>query len=185
MPELADVAPEVVDRYRAHRLLVTDHHPITREPTIEVAHEALLREWPRLRAWIDEDRDLIRVRRAITLTANDWQTHGRDESILYRGPRLASAHDVAQHLALAEPERDFLAASDDLANREHLETEQRALTQAHQNRRLLRLLVATAAILVVALVFGAFAITQRNRADQQRRRAQAATASAQLDRAVA
>ena len=185
MDELATVAPAVIDRYRANRLLVTDHHPITREPTIEVAHEALLREWPRLRDWIDEDRDLIRVRRAITLTANDWEAHGRDESILYRGPRLASAHDVAQHMTLAEPERDFLAASDDLANREHLETEQRALTQARQNRTLRRLLVATAVILVVALVFGAFAITQRNRADQQRNRAQATSVSAELDRAIA
>ena len=71
--ELADVAPRVIDAYRANRLLVTDHHPITREPTVEVAHEALLREWPRLAGWIDEDRDTIRVRRSLTLAAHDWQ----------------------------------------------------------------------------------------------------------------
>ncbi len=185
MDELAGVPPEVVDRYRANRLLVTDHHPITREPTIEVAHEALLREWPRLRDWIDEDRDAIRVRRAITQAATDWDAHERDESILYRGPRLSAAHDVARQIRLAATEREFLVASDGLANRERAEAELRARTQARQNRRLRRSLVAVAVILVVALVFGGYAISQRNRADQQRNRARAATVSAELDRAIA
>ena len=64
--ELADIAPRVIEEYRSNRLIVTDHHPVTREPTVEVAHEALLREWPRLAGWIDGDRDTIRVRRSLT-----------------------------------------------------------------------------------------------------------------------
>ena len=126
--ELATVAPAVIDRYLTNRLLVSDHHPITREPTIEVAHEALLREWPRLREWIDEDRDSIRMRRLITQTANEWQDAGRDESILYRGPRLAAADDVARQMPLTSSEREFLTSSHELADRERIETEARVTT---------------------------------------------------------
>ena len=96
--ELADVAAGVIEAYRANRLLVTDHHPVTREPTVEVAHEALLREWPRLADWIDEDRDAIRVRRALTLAAHEWQATPADESTLYRGTRLEAADHVARTL---------------------------------------------------------------------------------------
>ena len=123
--ELAGVDPAVIERLRINRLLVTDHHPITRVPTVEVAHEALLREWPRLRDWIDEDRDTIRVRRAITQAADDWVAHERDESILYRGPRLSAAHEVATRLPLAATERSFLEASDELADRERAQSELR------------------------------------------------------------
>ena len=63
----------MIDRYLANRLLVTDYHPVTREPTIEVAaDEALLREWPRLREWIDEDRDTIRLRRLDHADRDQW-----------------------------------------------------------------------------------------------------------------
>lgn len=176
--ELAGVPPEVIEQYRTNRLLVTDHHPITREPTVEVAHEALLREWPRLREWIDADRDTIRLRRLITQTTGEWEAAGRDESVLYRGPRLAAADDVARRMPLAAPEREFLAASHELADRERVETEQRAVTQARQNRRLRRALVATAVVLVVAIVFGALAVTQRSKANDNAARADANAATA-------
>ncbi len=185
MPEFADVAPEVVDRYRANRLLVLDHHPITREPTIEVAHEALLREWPRLREWIDEDRDAIRVRRMLAQSAADWEEHRRDESELYRGTRLAAADEVAAQLPLTVPEREFLGASRALADRERADAEQRAATQTRQNRRLRVLLTATALLLVVAVATGVVAFAQRSRADRQARQARAVSVSAEVDRAVA
>ena len=168
----------MIEQYRANRLLVTDHHPITREPTVEVAHEALLREWPRLREWIDADRDTIRMRRLITQTTGEWEAAGRDESVLYRGPRLAAADDVARRMPLAAPEREFLAAGHELADRERVETEQRAVTQARQNRRLRRRLAATAIVLVVAIVFGVFAVTQRSKANDNAARAEANAATA-------
>ncbi len=43
---------EVIDTFAAYRLLSLDHDPASRAPTIEVAHEALLREWERLRNWL-------------------------------------------------------------------------------------------------------------------------------------
>ncbi len=185
MPELADVSPEVVDRYRAHRLLVLDHHPITREPTIEVAHEALLREWPRLREWIDEDRDAIRVRRLLSQSAAEWEEHRRDESELYRGTRLAAADEVAAQLPLTSTEREFLGASRNLADRERADAEQRVATRIRQNRRLRGLLTATALLLVVAVVTGVVAFAQRGRADRKAQQAREVSVAAEVDRAVA
>ena len=52
----------ILQRFGTDRLLSFDRDPATREPTVEVAHEALLREWPRLREWIEADRDRLRVR---------------------------------------------------------------------------------------------------------------------------
>jgi WD40 repeat protein len=182
--ELAAVAPAVIDRYLQNRLLVTDHHPITREPTIEVAHEALLREWPRLRDWIDEDRDTIRMRRMITQAATEWSAADRDESTLYRGPRLAAATEVSHRIPLAVTEREFLAASHDLADRERRTDEERSAAQARQNQRLRQLLVATAGVLVIALAFGGYAINQRATANSNARHADAARAEA-LTRSLA
>ncbi len=176
--ELDGVASEVVDAYLANRLLVTDHHPITREPTIEVAHEALLREWPRLREWLDEDRDAIRVRRGIAVAAAEWREQGRDESTLYRGQRLVAADDVARTIVLAPPEREFLAASHELADRERAEAEALAVATGRQNRRLRRLLVAAAILVVVALVVGAFALVQRQDASSNADRATSAQEAA-------
>jgi DNA-binding SARP family transcriptional activator/WD40 repeat protein/tRNA A-37 threonylcarbamoyl transferase component Bud32/type II secretory pathway predicted ATPase ExeA len=183
--ELGSVTPAVIERYRANRLLVTDHHPVTRQPTAEVAHEALLREWPRLRDWVEEDRDAIRFHRSVTEAAHEWQRQGRDESGLYRGPRLAVADEIAARMTLGSDARDFLAASHELADRERDEADRRAAHQVRQNRRLRRLLAATVVVSVMALVFGGYAIGQRDRADRQRTQAQSATASAQLDRALA
>jgi serine/threonine protein kinase/DNA-binding SARP family transcriptional activator/WD40 repeat protein len=185
LPELADVATDVVDRYRANRLLVLDHHPITREPTIEVAHEALLREWPRLREWIDEDRDAIRIRRALTQAASEWSERGRDESELYRGTRLAAADEVAALAPLAAREREFIVASRELADRERAEAEQRVAHQARQNRRLRALLTAAAVLLAVAMLSASFAFVQRGNARDEARQSETAANRADVARLVA
>ena len=62
LSELAHVPDSVIDRLRrATGSLAFDRDPATREPTVEVAHEALLVRWPRLRAWIDDDRAVARA----------------------------------------------------------------------------------------------------------------------------
>jgi DNA-binding SARP family transcriptional activator/WD40 repeat protein/tRNA A-37 threonylcarbamoyl transferase component Bud32 len=169
--ELGSVDTGVIDAYLASRLLVSDRHPITREPTIEVAHEALLREWPRLRDWIDEDRDAIRFRRGIAVAASEWREQGRDDSALYRGRRLVAAEDVSHWMALPANEQEFLAASRRLADRERAESEARALATGRQNLHLRRLLVAASILVVVALVVGGFALVQRQRASSNAGRA--------------
>jgi DNA-binding SARP family transcriptional activator/WD40 repeat protein len=128
--------------------------------TLEVAHEALLREWPRLRGWLEEDAEGRRLHQRLINTARDWQAADRDAGELYRGARLASTLDwvVAGHEAdLNELERAFLAAS-------RAEAEAEGEHQRRTNRRLRALLAGLAAVLVVALVAGVVALNQRGEA---------------------
>ena len=66
----------------------------TGEDSVEVAHEALIREWPLLRGWLEEDREGLRVHRHLTDAAQEWQRLGREEGELYRGARLAAAAEA-------------------------------------------------------------------------------------------
>src|SRR4029450_10688681 len=95
------------------------------ERFLDVSHEALIRGWPRLRGWLDEDRAGLRLQRRITETAEEWQRSNRDDGFLYRGARLISAQEWrARHEAELNPlEREFLDAS--IALRHRLEEEER------------------------------------------------------------
>ncbi len=78
----------VLDRYVKYRLLTFDRDPETRIPTIEVAHEALIRTWKRLREWLDTNREAIRTQRRLTAAEQEWINAGREESFLAEGARL-------------------------------------------------------------------------------------------------
>ncbi len=129
------------------------------EGSVEVAHEALLREWPRLGEWIEEDTEGRRLRRHITQAATEWDAAGRDQGELYRGARLAAALDwTADHaLDVNELEREFVTES-----REASEKETRRVR--HTNRRLRGLLLGVAVLLAAAVAGGVFAVVQRGEA---------------------
>ena len=79
---------QVVEELAAARLLtVTDGH-------VEVAHEALFREWPRLRTWLVEDAAGRAVQRRLAVAASEWDADGREPSALWTGTRLASGLEV-------------------------------------------------------------------------------------------
>jgi WD40 repeat protein/class 3 adenylate cyclase/energy-coupling factor transporter ATP-binding protein EcfA2 len=135
------------------------------EQTVEVAHEALIREWPTLREWLDEDREGRLLHRRLTESAQEWEALGRDPGALFRGARLATTGDwaTAHDPELNQLEREFLTASRQASERE-------AERQRRTNRRLRALLIGMAVFLVVALVAGTLALIQRSHA----RNAQAA-----------
>ena len=54
-----------MQRLVGERLLVTSVNEGTGQPEAEVAHEALIQHWPRLRAWLDEDPELARLRQEL------------------------------------------------------------------------------------------------------------------------
>lgn len=85
----------------------------TERDAVEVAHEALIREWPTLRGWLEEDREALRVHRRLTEAAQEWETLGRNPGELYQGTRLAQALDWAatHETDLNMQERVFLDAS--------------------------------------------------------------------------
>ena len=82
LPIDGDAMESVIDSFGGHRLLSFDRDPDSRGPTIEVAHEALLREWGRLRGRIDGARDDVIMRRRLESEAGEWQRAGRDPSFL-------------------------------------------------------------------------------------------------------
>ena len=132
---------------------------------VEIAHEALLFAWPRLREWIDADRAGIRVQGQLGVAAHIWQDSGRDPGVLYRGGRLVSARewdaDPAYRGALSALEREFLDASVG-----HSLAEERAARR--RTRRLQRLVAALAALTVVAVLLSFFAFQQKQAATYQR-----------------
>ena len=93
LTENTDLMEEIIDQFALYRLLSLDHDPETRQPTVEVAHEAILREWDRLRVWLNESRDDIRQERAISRKAQEWQEHNFDTGSLLRGAPLKQAEE--------------------------------------------------------------------------------------------
>jgi WD40 repeat protein len=144
--ERDDHAAAALAALTASRLVTTG------EGAAEVAHEALLREWPRLRAWLEEDAESRRLHQHLIHAARDWQSAGRDPGELYRGARLASALDWATNhdAELNDVERAFL-------------DESRAASGRAQ-RRLRAGLVALAALLVLAVIAGLVALDERGKA---------------------
>src|SRR5262249_8340520 len=91
---------KIVEQFASQRtrLLVTGYDRAVR-PTVEVAHEALIRTWPRLRQWIDSNREKLSSRAAILQAKADWEQNGeRDDMLLHTGLPLERARTL-----LADP----------------------------------------------------------------------------------
>ena len=144
---------------------------------VEVAHEALLREWPRLRDWIEEDAQGRRLRRQLVLASMEWEQAGRDAAELYRGPRLAATLDwaAAREPELNDLERDFIDASRDASQRETRRVRR-------INRRLRVLLASVAVLLAAAVAGGVYALAQRGDARDAASRAEASDEAELLQR---
>lgn len=162
---------EVVDGWAQARLLTVDRDPRTRVPTVEIAHEALLREWPRLRSWIEEDREAIGALGRLREAAATWVELGRDPGALYRGARLEITLDDAglRHADLPPREQEFLRASSEARDRELREAAAAAARRNRDNRRLRIQRAGIAGALVVALIGGFIALDQRQQAESERR----------------
>ena len=99
--ELSPGMRAVADEFVAARLLVADRDPATREPTVEVAHEALLTRWSRLVGWVDEDRRWLAQLQHLSAAARAWDEAGRGDGELYRGVRLEAAIEALDRDARA------------------------------------------------------------------------------------
>ncbi|MGK5544617.1 nSTAND1 domain-containing NTPase [Streptomyces sp. URMC 127] len=153
----AGAALEVVEAFARARLLTVDAERVT------LAHEAVLRAWPRLHGWIEADAAALHGLQQLSAAAGQWEAEGHDPALLPRGSRLAAAREVAGHplAAVGRTERAFLDAAVALAAAEQ-ETERR------RARRLYRLLASLAVLLVLALAGGAAAVHQSLRAETER-----------------
>ncbi len=195
----------VVHALVAARLLTTSEDEATHGHMVEVSHEALIRGWPQLRSWIDEDRSGLRVQRRLTEAALEWQRLDRDESTLYRGARLATALEwQSQHAdSLNELESAFLDESA-LAQRREEEQEQerqrreleaakrlaeseRRQAEAERRRaRVARLFSLGLGVLAVCMVIATIVAIQRtNQAQSAEKAARASQALAEQRRSEA
>jgi WD40 repeat protein/class 3 adenylate cyclase len=153
---------EAIQEFGAWRLLSFDRDPRSGTPTIEVAHEALMREWGRFRRWIDSGREEVRLHRRLATAAREWEQADREPSYLLRGSNLAQFELLAGEstIALTEFEREFVEAST-AANELELARQRR------QNRRLRTLLTGAVGLLVLAVIAGALALASRSNAQHE------------------
>jgi WD40 repeat protein/class 3 adenylate cyclase len=144
------------------------------EGTAEVAHEVLIREWPTLRAWLEEDRAGIRLHRELGDAARRWETGSQEAGDLYRATRLGAAVEWAQvHPdALNATERAFLDAS-------VAESERERRAQLRTNRRLRVLLGGAGVLLAGAVIAGLLALRESGNARDAARAADARSLGAQ------
>lgn len=99
---------EVVDIFVKSRLLITD--TVSGDTTVEVSHEALLREWPRLANWLRQTREDIRLQQAISNDVEAWEQRARPKDRLYQGSQLKEARAWAKRSKPNEQEAAFLRA---------------------------------------------------------------------------
>jgi formylglycine-generating enzyme required for sulfatase activity len=165
--EEATIVEKVVDVMTHERLLTTTDEQAYGQ-IVSVSHEALIRGWPRLRNWIEENRAGLRVHRRLTESAQEWQRSNRDQGELLRGARLVEVVEWREtnETALNPLEREFVDASTALKLREEeLEKEQqrRELEAAQklaetakartQAERRVRLLIVGLILLVPFLLY--------------------------------
>ena len=117
-PSDAASMEQMVRTLAENRLITTSGNDLSPDSTVEVVHEALIRGWPAIRSWLDNDRAGIRMHRRLTERANEWaNSHSeqktRDASLLYRGRQLTDTADWVKKskVGLSESERSFLKAS--------------------------------------------------------------------------
>lgn len=139
----------VLERLARARLITLD------DGTVDLAHEALLTAWPRLRTWIDEDRERLRAQRHLTEAAHTWASLHRDPDSLYRGVRLAGAeeHFARRESELTSLEREFLDHSTGARYRE---------------RRRARTRFTLLSVLVVLSLVAGLVAWQQSRSSEQR-----------------
>lgn len=94
----------LVDALVSARLLTADQSP-SGERIISVAHEALLRHWPRLVSWVDNNRLFLDTRTRIASRISEWTEKNKsDDYLIPRGPNLSTAESIlAGHLSSLDP----------------------------------------------------------------------------------
>ncbi len=180
-----DLMDEMLDTYAAYRLLTLDHDPASRRPTVEIAHEAILREWERLRTWLNESRHDIRQQRMLSASAVEWSQAGRDPSYLLHGSRLEQMAGWAAEskLALTQAERSFLETSiaertrqenaEQERQRRELTTQRQLAEQQLRSANRLRYLVVGLTVFTgVAVLLALFAYSREQQAQEARSAAQ-------------
>jgi tetratricopeptide (TPR) repeat protein len=115
-----DAGRKVLDQLTQARLVTVSVASDPRQQMVEIAHEALVRRWPRLKQWLEEDREILVWRQRLGSIIQGWQQTGRDDGFLLRGSLLDEARLWLTRRSndLTPAEKDFINASLNLHRRE-------------------------------------------------------------------
>lgn len=158
---------------RRTRLLVTGAGGAKDEATVEVAHEALIRNWPTLRQWVDQNRDRLRARKAVLGLKTEWETNGQREDLLIPfGFQLERARELEKdpREVPVEDIRDFIKLSSEREARERqveINEAQERTRIAEEKKRLAFYLVGALAAGIIGA--GSLAIKASNEEETARR----------------
>ena len=180
LSDLPSETRDLVGHLVSQRLLVSDARD--GQTTVEVSHEAVLRNWRALAAWIEEERDALRTLGAVQAAAKEWRRHATapdslpgETWLVHRGERLANTETLLgrpdyRHL-LGDAGREYLASCRRSEDAEHAEAEKRVVRERKHLERQRRLQRRAAfALLLVALAvagFATFAVRQSRAASRQ------------------
>lgn len=174
----------VLDAFGDARLLTFDYDSTTHVPTVEVAHEALIRNWERLREWVRDAREDLRTLARLRLAAAEWLESGEEPSYLARGLRLQEYEQWVDHttLKLSAEEQRYLNSSIAEEAEQRAREAARKAEEARIARRaqgFQRITVGLGVMVAAALVTVVFSIAAFIRADNQ-----AATATVEQGQAL-
>ncbi len=108
-----DMLENVINAFSQHRLLTIDRDQATRSPTVEIAHEALIKAWEQLQQWIEQNRSALQKRQELRIEVDRWLNNQRDKSYLAVGSRLIEFEDLLENnlLALRDEEREYISSA--------------------------------------------------------------------------
>jgi WD40 repeat protein/transcriptional regulator with XRE-family HTH domain len=166
-------AGDLLDRFVRARLISTG------PGTAQLTHDALLTAWPRLRSWIDDSHEDLRIQRRVSEAARAWAQTARDDAALLRGGQLEAALEWAERegdpASLSPLNREFIAVSQD-------QQDIRRQAERRRTRRLHNLVSVLAALVLVAAGLAVYAFQQRHAASAAQSSAMAASHDAQRAR---
>ncbi|MFN8529769.1 MAG: protein kinase [Anaerolineae bacterium] len=180
----------VIDKLGRSRLVTFDRDPITHTPTVEVTHEAIIREWRQLREWLDDSRGDIRMERTLAVLAEEWLKSNFENSFLLRGVRLEQYEKWAEvtQIALTQDEYRFLQAGiEERLKRDAQAQEDQDHVERLERRareRLRTLVYVLVSAMVIAMVLTGFALAQNQAAQFERNQAELARATSDVNASI-
>jgi hypothetical protein len=138
LAEVGEASRSLVQQLADARLLVTGRDAACGAETVEVAHEALIQHWQRLRGWLDADREFLLWRQRLRADLEEWQHTDQDPGVLLRGKPLAEARHWLEKRpeSLNPSERQFIQASISIQEKQEEEERQRQRRELEQAQAL-------------------------------------------------
>ncbi|MGQ9871350.1 nSTAND1 domain-containing NTPase [Leptodesmis sp.] len=128
------------------------------QETVDIAHEALIRNWSLLRSWLDENREMLRRQRQIERSAREWNAANQPHSpeYLLHGNRLLDAEDYLNHYPneLSALAQRFISVSQEESRRTRREV------------RLLQFTIPSALFFALGITFFQYQVALHNQAEK-------------------